>query len=145
MTKVEDNVTAVMQRQLADGIIQGAVVRTNAAPDTVCLCGDQTQGVPMTRKSRFDIASAGKTFTAAYYDLMFSCNWQDDAGNRRSFGWDMSPVGRPAGLSEQTIFHSGWTEQTFFVDSRTKTDLPYRGLDGSQRRTAEDHRIHPCK
>ena len=56
-----------------------------------------------------------KMFPGAYYDLIgkeeFRCN-----GTIRSFGWDMTPGARPAGLSDQTIFHTGWTGQSIFAD-----------------------------
>ena len=56
-----------------------------------------------------------KTFPKKYYDLLFTPAF-DKNGDRRSFGWDMSPRTRPEGLSDKTILHSGWTGQTICVD-----------------------------
>ena len=56
-----------------------------------------------------------RLFPAAYYDLMFACRYEKD-GARRSFGWDMSAGRRPAGWSEKTICHGGFTGNTIAVD-----------------------------
>lgn len=56
-----------------------------------------------------------KTFPKKYYDLLLTPAF-DKNGDRRSFGWDMSPRTRPEGLSDKTILHSGWTGQTICVD-----------------------------
>ncbi len=42
-----------------------------------------------------------------------------DGDTIRSFGWDMSPACIPAGLSKRTIYHTGWTGQSIFVDPMT--------------------------
>ena len=57
-------------------------------------------------------------FPAAYYDLILKPDF-NAGGEIRSFGWDMSPDGRPEGLSEQTIHHTGWTGQSLFADPVT--------------------------
>ena len=56
-----------------------------------------------------------KPFPKAYYDLMFRCVYEKD-GARRSFGWDMCDQRRPVGLSRDTIFHTGWTGQSCWID-----------------------------
>ena len=43
-----------------------------------------------------------KTFPKKYYDLLLTPAF-DKNGDRRSFGWDMSPRTRPEGLSDKTI------------------------------------------
>lgn len=59
-----------------------------------------------------------KTFPESFYDLI--CTPEFESNNKiRSFGWDMSPDGRPEGLSVHTIHHSGWTGQTVFADPAT--------------------------
>lgn len=58
-------------------------------------------------------------FPKAYYDLLFTCRYEEAGGIRRSFGFDMSDATRPAGLSRAAIFHSGWTGQTIAVDPET--------------------------
>lgn len=35
---------------------------------------------------------------------------------RRSFGWIVADEWKPAGFSDQTIYHSGWSGQTVFLD-----------------------------
>jgi len=60
-----------------------------------------------------------KTFPKAYYDLLFTCRYEEEGGIRRSFGFDMSDKDRPEGLSRATIYHSGWTGQTIAVDPET--------------------------
>ncbi len=57
-------------------------------------------------------------FSSVYYDLLFTCTFDHD-GYRRSFGFDMGTGGRPDGLSEQTIHHSGYTGQMLCVDPVT--------------------------
>ena len=54
-------------------------------------------------------------FPKEYYDLLFRCGFEKD-GARRSFGWDMCAHRRPIGLSDKTIFHSGWSGQTYWID-----------------------------
>ncbi len=56
-----------------------------------------------------------KKFPKQYYDLLFTPVFEKN-GIRRSFGWDMSDNGRPAGLSNKTILHTGWTGQTICID-----------------------------
>lgn len=56
-----------------------------------------------------------KQFPAEYYDLISSCGF-DKNGDRRSFGWDMRAFQRPRGLSDRTIYHTGYTGQTVCVD-----------------------------
>lgn len=56
-----------------------------------------------------------KQFPAEYYDLISTCGFEKNSA-RRSFGWDMRAAHRPSGLSEQTIFHTGFTGQTICVD-----------------------------
>ncbi len=56
-----------------------------------------------------------KRFPKDYYDLQFTCGF-DKNGARRSFGWDMCDHRRPVGLSRDTIFHSGWSGQSYWID-----------------------------
>ena len=56
-----------------------------------------------------------KSFPPIYYDLFLTCGF-DKNGDRRSFGWDMRERNRPANFSESTIYHTGFTGQTIFVD-----------------------------
>lgn len=59
-----------------------------------------------------------RTFRPAVYDLLFGIAFEK-GGARRSFGFDMSADLRPAGLSDRTIYHSGWTGQTLCIDPET--------------------------
>lgn len=54
-------------------------------------------------------------FPAAYYDLFLTCGYEKN-GDRRSFGWDMRACSRPRNLSEKTIYHTGYTGQSIYVD-----------------------------
>lgn len=80
-----------------------------------------------------DILERGH-FPSVYYDLFLTCGFEKN-GTRRSFGWDMSADAsmervtgsdhvfmpgsvRPRNLSEQTIYHTGWTGQTIFADPK---------------------------
>jgi len=56
-----------------------------------------------------------KVFEPAAYDLIYTCRFDKD-GERRSFGFDMGADDRPAGLSERTIWHTGWSGQTIAID-----------------------------
>lgn len=58
-----ESVLNEIRHQIDAGIIQGAVVQSGY-DDAPLAAGLQTQSSPMTADSRFDIASAGKTFTA---------------------------------------------------------------------------------
>lgn len=61
---VKNPVINEIQSQIDAGLIQGAVVKINSGRETLAL-GFQAGPIPMTEESRFDIASAGKVFTAA--------------------------------------------------------------------------------
>ena len=61
---------------------------------------------------------ARKAFEPAAYDLLFTCAYEKD-GARRSFGFDMCAKKRPQGLSDRTIYHSGWSGQTIAIDPGT--------------------------
>ena len=58
-----------IQRQIDSGLIQGASIRTNLSPEPIVM-GIQAGEIPMTAGSRFDIASAGKVFTAGCAALL---------------------------------------------------------------------------
>lgn len=62
-----------------------------------------------------DDLRARRTFPKAFYDLLFTpCYEKGEA--RRSFGWDMCAERRPAGWSDRTICHGGFTGNTIAVD-----------------------------
>lgn len=63
MTTEDESVLNEIRHQLDARIIQGAVVRSNR-DQAPFFAGMQTDTLPMTANSRFDIASTGKTFTA---------------------------------------------------------------------------------
>ena len=92
--------------------------------DEVCFLAD----IPLGSGSVFSTArdmslfcrdmAEQKTFPAEFYALIGTAGFH--AGKTiRSFGWDMTPDARPAGLSEKTIFHTGWTGQSIFADPGT--------------------------
>ena len=96
-----DDVWAMLEQDRADGLVRGAVFST--ADDLVRFVRDL-----LTRR----------TFRSAVYDLLFGVAFEK-GGARRSFGFDMSADLRPAGLSDRTIYHSGWTGQTICIDPET--------------------------
>lgn len=55
------------------------------------------------------------TFEPKAYELLYT-PLVDLEGVRRSFGWNMDAAGRPKGLSERTIYHTGFTGHTVCVD-----------------------------
>ena len=57
-------------------------------------------------------------FPQSYYDLITTCRF-DRESVRRAFCWDMTAGRRPRNLSEQAIFHTGWTGQTLLADPGT--------------------------
>ena len=55
------------------------------------------------------------TFEPKAYELLYT-PLVELRGERRSFGWNMSADGRPRGLSDRTIYHTGFTGQTVCID-----------------------------
>ena len=98
--------------------------RTGAISDeTANICtfpvGNAGAFSPIDDLRRFVSDLVGRrTFPAGFYDQMQTCGW-DDGRTRRSFGWDMSKGGRPDGLSDKAIFHTGFTGQTICADPGT--------------------------
>ena len=62
-----------------------------------------------------------RRFPAAYYDLLFTPEFERD-GVRRTFGWDMKAPNSPTYMTDETAFsdaaicHSGWTGPAVAVD-----------------------------
>ncbi len=61
--------------------------------------------------------------TASGQPLFSEAGYQDisiarelSGGVRRSFGWVVADEHKPLGFSEKTIYHSGWSGQTIFLD-----------------------------
>lgn len=85
-------------------------------------------GVPLGNAGVFSTAGdlarfardllARRAFRPEVYDLLFGVAFEK-GGARRSFGFDMSAKLRPAGLSDRTVYHSGWTGQTVCIDPGT--------------------------
>ena len=59
-------------------------------------------------------------FTEDAVRLCFTDFNPPDVAHPHSIGWDMMPDMIPEGLSGQTIFHSGWTGQTLWIDPGTQ-------------------------
>ena len=58
----------------------------------------------------------GSIFAPEVLELCFrNCN-PPEVKHARSVGWDMAEEGIPGGLSAQTIYHSGWTGQSVWID-----------------------------
>lgn len=85
-----------------------------------------------------------RTFERECYDLFYT-PFPAKEGRRRSFGWDMSDDTRPAGWSESTIGHAGYTGQMMSIDpvqGKAGVVLTNLTLDDSKRRgKAYDDRL----
>lgn len=60
-------------------------------------------------------SSGTRLFSRAGYDDIRSIG-MDSGTVKRSFGWIVEDECKPAGFSSQTIYHSGWSGQTLFLD-----------------------------
>ena len=70
-----------------------------------------------------------RAFPKEHYDLLFTGTFaREDVC--RSFGFDLSDDGRPAGFSPRSIRHTGFTGQIFLVDP----DLAFAGIVLTTRR-----------
>ena len=97
------------------GAITDAGAR-NVSPYPVGNAGLYSSAADMRKYVRAILARA--VFEPKAYDLIFTCRFEKD-GVRRSFGFDMSAKYRPAGLSDRTIGHTGWSGQSIVVDPKT--------------------------
>ena len=70
----------------------------------------------LAKYCRMMLKNDGSVFAPEVLDLCFcNCN-PPEVRHARSVGWDMAAEGIPGGLSAQTVYHSGWTGQSVWVD-----------------------------
>ena len=70
----------------------------------------------LAKYCRMMLKNDGSIFAPEVLELCFrNCN-PPEVKHARSVGWDMAEEGIPGGLSAQTIYHSGWTGQSVWID-----------------------------
>ena len=70
----------------------------------------------LVKYCRMMLKNDGSIFAPEVLELCFrNCN-PPEVKHARSVGWDMAEEGIPGGLSAQTIYHSGWTGQSVWID-----------------------------
>lgn len=94
-------------RLYRDGLTAGNAGCFSCAPDLAKFCrcllnhGEYASGKKLFSDYGFDAIKVPRAF----------------AGNvKRSFGWIVADELKPPGFSEHTIYHSGWSGQTLFLD-----------------------------
>lgn len=94
-------------RLYRDGFTAGNAGAFSSAPDLAKFCKC------MLRGGRY---GSGKCLFSDYeFDAMLTPKVSGGTV-RRSFGWIVSDEFKPEGFSERTIYHSGWSGQTIFMD-----------------------------
>ncbi|MFA7186266.1 MAG: serine hydrolase domain-containing protein, partial [Victivallales bacterium] len=94
-------------RLYRDGFTAGNAGAFSCATDLARFCrcllrrGEYAPGKRLFSGYGFDAISVPRTFAAPV---------------KRSFGWIVADDLKPAGFSKQTIYHSGWSGQTIFLD-----------------------------
>ncbi|MBQ9335693.1 MAG: beta-lactamase family protein [Lentisphaeria bacterium] len=78
-----------------------------------------TTAADMAKYARMMLRNDGSVFPKEILGLCFTDFNPPQIGHPHSVGWDMMPDMIPAGLSPRTVFHSGWTGQTVWVDPGT--------------------------
>ena len=73
----------------------------------------------LAKYARMMLRNDGSVFPPEILDLCFHDFNPPEVKHPHAIGWDMMPDMIPAGLSPRTVFHSGWTGQTVWVDPGT--------------------------
>ena len=100
------------------GIISDEGAR-NYAPDPLGNAGIFSTAADLAKYARMMLRSNGSVFPPDVLELCFTDFNPAGVAHPRSIGWDKMPDMIPAGLSGETIFHNGWTGQTFWIDRGT--------------------------
>ena len=77
-----------------------------------------TTAVDMARYARMLLRGGQGVFATDIAQKEMFCNYTPNASRCRSFGWDMTPRLLPGIFSEQTIFHSGSSGQSMWIDGK---------------------------
>ena len=100
------------------GIISDEGAR-NFVPDPLGNAGIFCTAADLAKYARMMLRNDGSIFPPDVLELCFTDFNPAGVAHPRSVGWDRMPDMIPAGLSAETIFHNGWTGQTFWVDRGT--------------------------
>lgn len=100
------------------GIISDEGAR-NFVPDPLGNAGIFCTAADLAKYARMMLRNDGSIFPPDVLELCFTDFNPAGVAHPRSVGWDKMPDMIPAGLSAETIFHNGWTGQTFWVDRGT--------------------------
>lgn len=73
----------------------------------------------LAKFARMMLKNDGSIFPEHIVDLCFKNFNPPEIQPPRAIGWNMAPALIPDGLSPQTVFHSGWTGQTLWLDPGT--------------------------
>ena len=79
-----------------------------------------TTAADLAKYARMMLRNDGTIFPQEILQLCFTDLNPPQVAHPHSIGWDKMPDMLPAGLSDQTIFHNGWTGQTVWIDPGTK-------------------------
>ena len=101
------------------GIISDPGAR-NYAPLPFGNAGIFTTAADLARYARMMLRNDGTVFPPHILNLCFTDLNPPQVAHPHSIGWDKMPDMIPAGLSDQTVFHNGWTGQTLWIDPGTE-------------------------
>ena len=117
---VEGGLTRTIRTINADpGIISDPGAR-HYAPLPFGNAGMFTTAADLAKYARMMLRNDGTVFPPEILQLCFTDFNPPQVAHPHSIGWDKMPDMIPAGLSEQTVFHNGWTGQTLWIDPGTK-------------------------
>ena len=85
-------------------------------PRAVGNAGIFTTAEDMARYARMLLRGGQGVFSTDIALKEMFCNYTPDAARCRSFGWDMTPSLLPGNASDKTIFHSGSSGQSMWID-----------------------------
>lgn len=85
-------------------------------PRAVGNAGIFTTAIDMSRYARMLLRGGQGVFTSDIVRKEMFCNYTPEAARCRSFGWDMTPSLLIKNSSAQTIYHSGSSGQSMWID-----------------------------
>lgn len=113
---VEGGLTRTIRTINADpGIISDPGAR-HYAPRPFGNAGIFTTAADLAKYARMMLRNDGAVFPPEILQLCFTDFNPPQVAHPHSIGWDKMPDMIPAGLSDQTVFHNGWTGQTVWID-----------------------------
>lgn len=116
---VEGGLTRTIRTINADpGIISDPGAR-HYAPRPFGNAGIFTTAADLAKYARMMLRNDGAVFPPEILQLCFTDFNPPQVAHPHSIGWDKMPDMIPAGLSDQTVFHNGWTGQTVWIDPGT--------------------------